>query len=224
MKKALIAGAASAVLAAMPVAGVFAADTQSHTDTINISIDAVCTLGTVTDGVAQDDDDTAHNPTEVTSGFDGVWSDDSLSASLAAGTQHPTLGTTTFTVRCNNSNGYTLSAKTGNAAGTLVNGSNTIATADGSAFAAGTAETSYWNFKLSGASTGMTIANGYNAAHAVPTPAAETGAPTVIVTGAANSGNVQGGQSVTVTYGAGIDNFQPTGTYTGTVVYSLASL
>ena len=45
MKKTLIAGAASVALAAMPVLGVFAADTLTPiTDTVTVTIDSACSL------------------------------------------------------------------------------------------------------------------------------------------------------------------------------------
>lgn len=222
MKKLAIAGA-SVALAAMPVVGVFA-DTTSHTDTINLTLSQVCTLGTVTTGTANADDATTHNPTEASGDYTGVWTGDTLAATVSAGNTYTALGTTTFTIRCNDDSGYQLKAASGTNDGdattpkaTLVSGTNTIKSADGSGYAAGTAGTSYWNFKLSAASTGLTIANGYNAAIAVPTSA-------TTIASAAGAGNLQDGQSVTVTYGAGIDNHQATGTYAGTVVYTLVAL
>ena len=44
MKKALIAGAASVALAAMPVVGVFAATSSEFTDTLNVNVKGGCTL------------------------------------------------------------------------------------------------------------------------------------------------------------------------------------
>ena len=44
MKKAIIAGAASAVLAAMPVVGVFAADYQSVVDEIQVTVSTTCNM------------------------------------------------------------------------------------------------------------------------------------------------------------------------------------
>ncbi|MBQ3348586.1 hypothetical protein IJG90_03670 [Candidatus Saccharibacteria bacterium] len=44
MKKAIIAGAASAVLAAMPVVGVFAAQQATVTDTINLTVSKTCMM------------------------------------------------------------------------------------------------------------------------------------------------------------------------------------
>jgi hypothetical protein len=44
MKKALIAGAASVALAAMPVVGAFAATSNSFTDTLNVTVNGGCTL------------------------------------------------------------------------------------------------------------------------------------------------------------------------------------
>ena len=220
MKKLAIAGA-SVALAAMPVVGVFAAPTLSHTDTLNLNIAKVCTFGTVTSGAANDDDATTHglganNPTG------GAWTNDSYSANVAVGNTYAALATTTFTVRCNNADGYTVKAKAGsvqgtgeNAKGVLASGTNYIYSGDGNTYNAATAGTSYWNFSLATTeASGVAIETGYETASALP--ANDT---TVVVTG--TNGNVQAGQKFTATYGAGIDNHQPAGTYTGTVVYTL---
>ena len=212
MKKALIAGAASAVLAAMPVVGVFADNTTTHTDTLNLVLAEVCTLGTVTQGAANADDSTTH------AAGTGSWSNDTLTANVAAGNTYANLGTTTFTVRCNDNDGFSLKAKAGtiqSEAGALADGAgNYILSSAGTGFAAATSE-SYWNFMLGNATTGVTIAEGYDAASALPTN------ETTVVASTAAAGNLNAGQNVTVTYGAGINNAQPAGTYTGTVVYTL---
>ena len=238
MKKSIIAaGAASVALAAMPVVGVFAAPTLSHTDTILLTVSSVCTLGTVTNGVPDDGTDATTHADGTRATNPGTWGNDpsaeagtaahtnTLSETIAAGTTDANMGSTTFTVRCNNAGGYELQARSGTNDGnataplaTMVSGSNLIKSGMGGGSGSGGAwvpatDPSYWNFMLSGASTGVTIASGYDAAHVIPT------SDTKIAEGV--NGNLNAGQSVTVTYGAGINNTQPSGTYTGTVIYTL---
>ncbi|MBR3232860.1 hypothetical protein IKF74_01020 [Candidatus Saccharibacteria bacterium] len=254
MSKKLIAGAgvvASLAVALAPLA-TFAevADTnvRQHTDTLNLTIPEICTLGTVTAGAAIDmTDETTHNPTGTT--YTGSWTNgsasqtthvgrtDTLAADVYNGQAYANLGATVFTIRCNDNGGYTLSANAvkGTAAtataGNLTHSSGNYTiptgtgisndqpvdlTADGS---------SYWNFRFAVSNEynatsnekGQEIASGYNAAIAVPASS------TTIVTGH-GGGNTNTGETVTVTYGAGIDVFQEAGVYDGSVLYTLAQL
>ena len=70
MKKTLIAGAASVALAAMPVVGVFAANSSTFTDHIDVTVDGGCTIENAATA--------ATNP--------GVYADRNFSAKIAAGT------------------------------------------------------------------------------------------------------------------------------------------
>ncbi len=83
MKKSLIAGAGIAALglAVVPFAGVFAADTTTMTDTINVTIAEACTFDAAT-----------HAYTKA------------MTANTAADIE-----TTTMKVTCNNAKGYTVS-------------------------------------------------------------------------------------------------------------------
>ena len=83
MKKALIAGAASAVLAAMPVVGVFADDITTMTDTLTVTIEASCTF-----------DAASHT----------------YSDTLTANQYVESFGKTTMNVACNNAKGYTVTS------------------------------------------------------------------------------------------------------------------
>ena len=241
MSKKIIAGAgvlAGLAVALVPVA-TFAevADTnvRQHTDTLNLTIPEICTLGTVTAGAAIDmTDETTHNPTGTT--YTGSWTNgsasqtthvgrtDTLAADVYNGQTYANLGATVFTIRCNDNGGYTLSAQ-GPSEGKLVNGAYDIPTGAGTSATLTNDNNSYWNFKFAvsneyDATTndkGQEIASGYNAAIAVPASS------TTIVTGH-GGGNTDTGEKVTVTYGAGIDAFQEAGTYTGSVVYTLAQL
>lgn len=111
MKKALLAGTVSLAVAAMPVVGVFAADTTTQTDHLSVTIAKSCTMSSVnhTDG---DNDE-------------GTWgaSDDTLSVTMAAGTYDEDFGATTFNIFCNNTSGWKVTAK---AAANLTTGADDI--------------------------------------------------------------------------------------------------
>ena len=95
MKKALIAGAASLAMAAMPVVGVFAVD---QTDTLRVTIDSSCSMSNI-----------AHDNGDNTV---GTWSGDTLSGTLNAGAYDANFGSTSMTVICNNSAGWEVTATT----------------------------------------------------------------------------------------------------------------
>ena len=85
MKKLAII-ASSAALAAMPVVGVFAADTTTSTDTITVTVNPTCTFAT------------------------GGDLDKSVSATLSAGEASGDLEGSTFKVNCNDAKGWELKA------------------------------------------------------------------------------------------------------------------
>lgn len=94
MKKSIIAaGAASAVLAAMPVLGVFA-DTMTITDTIQVTVSSSCTMATA-DGSST----TVAGATYTGSGAPGDL------VTVATGTG---VDPTSIDIQCNANNGYTL--------------------------------------------------------------------------------------------------------------------
>ncbi len=109
MKKVLTLGAASLAVAAMPVVGVFAADTTTQTDTLSVTIDQACTISsaTHTDG-------------------SGTWSstsgDATLSATMIAGNYNTAFGQTSLNIFCNDTDGWTVSVVTPD----LASGSDTI--------------------------------------------------------------------------------------------------
>ncbi len=232
MSKKIIAGAgvvASLAVALAPLATFADTTTQvsSHTDSFSLTIPQVCTLGTVTAGEPDAGTDaTTHTgstwaTTTAASGTTGKT--DTFSKNVYNGQAYEGMATTTFTIRCNDADGYTLSARSAtndgeeqNAKATLVNGSYTILSQTGKSSSLTTNGNSYWNFELGSASTGLAIASGFDADHVIPV------GDTVIATGA--NGNTNDGQSVTVTYNAGIDDFQEAGTYEGSVIYTLTAL
>lgn len=81
MKKTLIAGAASLVLAAMPVVGAFAADPAAVIDTLTVTVDEACTFD--------------HNGTSG-----------SYTKALEPGELDTAFATSTFKSMCNNGKGY----------------------------------------------------------------------------------------------------------------------
>lgn len=198
MKKLAIAGA-SAVLAAMPVVGVFAADgTLTQTDTVVVTVDSACSLAT--SGSSLDPAST-------------------YTATIANGAFNKTIDGSTLTITCNDVQGWKLNAV---GAGTSTKGVaymdgtgtgitesddiNTGTTLDGTV--------SDWAFKLTAGTeehAGASIVSGYTDFSVVPTTA------TKVASGTTSAGT----QTVTATYGVGISPTQNAGTYTGKVSYTL---
>ena len=195
MKKAIIAGAASAVLAAMPVVGVFAADgTLSQTDTVKVTVDSACSLAT------------------------SNMSDADYEATITNGAFNDSITGSTFTVTCNDTGGWSLSAiGAGTATGdiTKMDASTNV---DSDDIATGTTlngSVSNWAFKIAkgGSDAGnITITTGYDNFSAIPA------ASTKIAQGTSTAGN----STITATYGVGISATQSAGNYTGKVTYTLA--
>ncbi len=204
MKKTLIAGAGVAALgmAALPFAGVFAADgTLTQTDTVKVTVDSSCSLAT--SGTIPEGGDSPIYTATITNG--------SFNNNIAG---------STFTVTCNDTAGWMIDAI---GAGTATNDvtkmdastdvdSDDIATADGDP--SGAAST--WAFKVADKNTEtegehVTIDGGYGSFKAVPS------AQTTVAHGTSTKG-VAG---IKATYGVGISNTQSAGTYTGRVKYTL---
>ncbi|MBR0431119.1 hypothetical protein IJJ05_02430 [Candidatus Saccharibacteria bacterium] len=147
MKKSLIAGAgvATLALAAMPLAGVFAAN--SITDQVQIIIDTACSVGSTTSSTGTG----AQLSENVTNGTLKTWE-----AGTAGGT---------IKVSCNSSNGWNIKAVgVGDDASdkTVMN-----AAATGTDIATGTTfsgATSYWAMKVTGTNT----VTDFNSWHIVP--------------------------------------------------------
>ena len=116
MKKLAIAGA-SLALAAMPVVGVFADDVLNIKDTLQVTVSSSCTLSDVTPAAAS---------TSTGNAYTGSGAPNELVELSATG------GATTFTVKCNANNGYTItptfsSLTNGTAAHDIAYGSNAAA-------------------------------------------------------------------------------------------------
>ena len=194
MKKLAIAGA-SAVLAAMPVVGVFAADgTLSQTDTVVVTIDSACSLAT-----------------SNTSGAD-------YTATIANGAYNTNITGSTFTVTCNDTGGWQLNAIGAGTATGDVTKMDASTNTDADDIATGTTldgSVSNWAFKIAkGGSdaSNITITTGYDNFSAVPSQS------TKIAQGTSTAGN----STIAATYGVGISATQSAGTYTGKVTYTLA--
>ena len=110
MKKALIAGAVSAVLAALPVAMSFA----DVVDEVSVTVNESCTIARLAyaDGVGEE---SSHK--NGTGAISGTWgsSNSTLTATMSNGSATPIdapLGTSRFNVMCNDKDGYKLSVAT----------------------------------------------------------------------------------------------------------------
>ena len=133
MKKSIIAAGASAVaLAAMPVVGVFAADVTSQVDTLDITIDATCTMASV-----------SHAPSS------GVWTGNTLAKTVTAGALNENIGSTSFNIICNNQTGWNVSATA-----TVLTGKTT--TSQNIPLGTPEANVAAWNYVSSTSTEGVT--------------------------------------------------------------------
>ena len=197
MKK-LLAGAGAVALAALPVAGVFAADT-SVTDTIQITVNSACTIteGSTTDGLDNKDTtyaDTVANGAETT--FSGTHT-----------------GNHVFHVSCNAPGGWSFSANPSNLAGYTDSGK-------------GTSNNDSINFVASGSYVSTGAAGDWTATITAPAgitvtqPATAGSANTIISETNAQASNVE----ITAAYKAYVGTETSAGFYEGTIAYTLAAL
>ena len=192
MKKLAIVGA-SAALAAMPVLGVFAVETDTVKDSISITVKESCNL-------------------EVAEGKGKT-----INEEMNVGTVRTDLEGSEFTVACNTGESWTLSAKgSGSEAANALNAqgenediASSIAPASN---LKADSETSDWGFKADAASTAAKIESGFDTWHQIPS------ADTPVAKGTA----IDGTEKVKITYGVAIGNQQKADTYTGQVTYTLA--
>ena len=189
MKKALIAGAASLAVAAMPVVGVMAAGT-TQTDVITVSLNQSCEFSAATH---------ADGSSSI-----GTWSGDTLSGTLTNGSTTDDYGSTTMTVVCNNQDGWQVTV----AAAPLAGESSEQSISPNASYSA--TQTGYAWVVSQTPDNGLTIPSGKQATNGQVAQLEST-------TDAA-------GKSFTVTYGVGISGTQAADTYTGNVVYTLATL
>ncbi len=200
MKKTLIAGAGVAALgmAALPFAGVFAADGDlTQTDTVIVTVDSACSLATSGSSLT---------PAST------------YTSTIANGEYDTDITGSTFTITCNDTGGWDLNAIGAGTATGDVTKMDASTNVDADDIATGTTldgSVSNWAFKVAKGGTdasAATVTTGYTNFSAVPSSS------TKIVTGSSTAGNV----TVTATYGVGISATQSAGDYTGKVQYTLA--
>ena len=191
MKKSLIAGASVLALAGavMPMAGVFADDIKGFNDTIKVTITPTCSFDT--NGGAASASGTEYSAT-VANGAE---------AAFTAGGVH------NFYVKCNDTEGYTVSA-TPTALTGLLPESGTKNSIPYSASYSASGKSGMWTATV--AST-----DAHNPTVATPVPAAGG----VIITDGKTDGT-----AFAVTYKAYVGTETPADTYTGKMTYLLAEL
>lgn len=108
MKKALVVGAASVALAALPVVATFA----DVVDTVKVTINDNCTLSRESYGTSSG---VTNNPSHK-NGTGGTWSttagQDILTTTMTNGSTQANLGSSQFKVVCNNGLGYKVTVQT----------------------------------------------------------------------------------------------------------------
>ncbi len=170
MKKTLIAGAASLAFAATPVFGVFASNPAAIQDTLTVTVAVSCT-------------------------FTRTTGEGTYAKTMEANEFDASFGSSTFTSKCNNGSGYTITptftSLTFTGAAQPITYSTTTPAAN-----SGT-----WTAMISGASENLTSGTAM-ATQSSQDPAA--------------------GRTYTVIYKVGLKNNQAKGTYTGTASYALA--
>ena len=221
MKKAIIAGAASAVLAAMPVAGVFAVPSaQSVKDQLNLTVSPTCSITRTAHADKSTSTETYQGT--FTGGNDQI--DASYAMTLGTGSMG-TFGMSTFGVSCNDqTNGFKVSAKATGLTSTSSDAA-TNATIEYLQTGAVSNQVSGWNVTL-GRPSETTIpawnttnvpSDGVNA----NIPQLATGAVVDLFDTYTGSSVLSNSATFTATYKAGVKADQPAGLYTGSVTYTL---
>ena len=205
MKKLAIAGA-SLALAAMPVVGVFAADTTTVTDNLNVTIADTCTVSTSTYGSGS-----TGNQWGTQTGTAGTDASISNTWTLAiANNATATSPTHTIAIMCNKTSGWTLKAQNDDK---LYTGQNK--TGDDIAYSTSAAQgTEGYYVSVSDATDGT-----------ISTDNVSSGKMNDLNAGAATIFSKNGSTataSVNVSYTVGTSTTTEAGTYTGKVVYTLA--
>ena len=190
-------GVAALGAAALPVAGAFAANYTSFTETVTATVQTAC-------GVYSE----YTNATSKTEASDKTYN----IGNIALGATGTASGDT-YKVVCNDNGGWTVSAVGAQETGHV----NEMKPSTTSTYIATGTETSgtagKWAFKLTGAGS-ASIASGYNAWIAVPS------ASTPVVTA---GGATDGSTTFKTDYQVYIGTQTPADTYTGKVTYSLTA-
>ena len=214
MKKAIIAAGASAVLAAMPVVGVFAETISPEiTDNIQLTLSRTCAItatGTTYDG-----------DTEQTSQSGNTFT---YKGTLTLGQATGDLGATSINIKCNATGGWVLNAvgaATGGLGANYLVSSNTDHTNEDIASSATptfSGNTSDWGMKVT-SSTNPSLIQGTFGTDYTQVPASSTAvAKSLVATDASTSGS---GVTVTPTYKVFASSTQAAATYSGAVKYTL---
>ena len=216
MKKSLIAtaGVAAFAVAAVPMAA-FATDVTTQTDTLEITIDKICSFGHTDSDAGIDVTGVAHTPGAGNWGTEDTA--DTLSKTMSNGTTSNNLGSTTLGVFCNNEKGYQIST-TG--AGALASSTTTDTIDVNEAFSA---TSSGWSYQVA-AGTGTNQRGEVKNSHGSWATSANVNDVIAGSKSTAPKTTANEGDYFTVTYGAGIDNTQAAGVYSGTITYNLAQL
>lgn len=187
-KKILGASAAAAVLAAMPLLGTFAVEAGTQTDTVEITVPDACSM-------------TAS----------GVTAGNIYKAQITNGQKNDNIAGSTFSIVCNDSKGWELTA-VGAGEGKTVDVLDSSTGNDDHDIATNAELTgSAWAFKAKGENT-ANIQSTYENWSVIPTTAQ------IIAQGNSATDSAK----VVVTYGVSISDTQPAGTYTGKVKYTLS--
>ena len=199
MKKSLVAAsAASLALAAMPTLGAFAAIQSSVTDTVEITINSACSVGTGAD--SQTGTGATYRNANMANNATYTWSADS--GSDAAGG--------TLKVSCNDASGWNIKA-VGSSEGATKTSMKPTNTAASNAIATGTTgENSYWAMKVSGSLVDETFGTAW---HVIPATATKIAGGTAAVSE----------ESVALSYKVHTSATQAADTYTGNVTYTIAA-
>ena len=216
MKKLAIAGA-SAVLAALPVVGVFAADFNPIVDTVKVTINDSCAMSAAASGgeagqtggvyAKTVDAGTLINPSD--------WAGGSAGGSSTSAK--------TYTFSCNNQGGWKVTAQGVSSTDTATATAQTnMVGANGKNIATGTATsgpTSNWAFNVT--ATGATVVSGYDGAAATPDWALVPATATTIIQSVNNAPVSEA--TFTPAYRVWVSATQEADTYTGYVKYVLTA-
>jgi len=222
MKKAIIAAGASAVLAAMPVVGVFA---TSHingsplVDQLNVNLSEICTLSrkVTTSGEEPNITSDAGHPAAANTGGATIatgagitngWvtdsnntNQDNFSATIVAGNEYDAIASSAFNVTCNDVNGgYKVTVTP-----TGFTGVNNAATWSYNANGYATSGSS-WYLSSNASADNKDIANG------------------IVWQRAADTNNTFTSADFTITYNVKAVSTQEQGSYTATATYTLADI
>lgn len=250
-KKIIVASATSAVLAAMPVVGAFATvlEPGALVDQLVVNLSATCSItrGNMADangaGFKKHDDGAENNAVDTNdygtqvSAKAGTWTldtdtsatthvQDTLTGTISAGQLYNDFGSSYFTVRCNNSEGWKVTAATSNADGTLRNSDyDTASDKTGKALPLASvvtnSATNGWSYTSSAVTTtgaNMDSSNFIEHTAAANEIVAQTDAS------AANKATGNDGQTFKIQYAVIADYSMEEASYTGAITYTLAEL